>query len=91
MHKTGQSGGFLGRLLGLLVKPRLPLIGNVLKQLAKSVWMPSGLTAVASVTDSAIHKKIFGSGTRPSELASRTTLIIYNEEMNDIIKIIKSL
>ena len=53
--------------------------------------MPSGLTAVASVTDSAIHKKIFGSGTHPSELASRTTLIIYNEEMNDIIKIIKSL
>ena len=91
MHKTGQSGGFLGRLLGLLVKPRLPLIGNVLKQLAKSVWMPSGLTTVASVTDSAIHKKIFGSGTRPSELASRTALIIYNEEMNDIIKIIKSL
>ena len=91
MHKTGQSGGFLGRLLGLLVKPRLPLIGNVLKQLAKSVWMPSGLTTVASVTDSAIHKKIFGSGTHPSELASRTTLIIYNEEMNDIIKIIKSL
>ena len=53
--------------------------------------MPSGLTTVASVTDSAIHKKIFGSGTRPSELASRTTLIIYNEEMNHIIKIIKSL
>ena len=34
---------------------------------------------------------MFGSGTRSSDLASRTTLIISNEEMNDIIKIIKSL
>ena len=35
---------------------------NVLKQLAKSVLIPLGLTAVASETDVAIHKKMFGSG-----------------------------
>ena len=35
MHKVGQSGGFLGRLLGPLLKSGLPLIGNVLKPLAK--------------------------------------------------------
>ena len=31
MHKTGQSGRFLGILLGPLLKTGLPLIGNVLK------------------------------------------------------------
>ena len=81
LHKMGQSGGFLGRLLGQLLQT-LPLIGNVLKPLAKSVLIPLGLTA-ASGTDSAIHKKMFGSG--------NTTLITSNKEMNDIMKIIKSL
>ena len=61
----------------------MPLIGNVLKPLAKSVLIPLGLTAAASATDVAIHKKMFGCGT--------TTLIISNEKMNDIMKIIKSL
>ena len=70
----------LGRLLGPLLKTELPLIGNVLKPLAKNVWIPLGLTAAA--TDAAIHKKMFGFGA--------TTLIISNEEMNDIIKIVKS-
>ena len=59
MHKIGQSGGFLGRLLGPLLKTGLPLIGNVLKPLAKSVLIPLGLTAAASATDAAIHKKYF--------------------------------
>ena len=40
------------------------------------------LTAAASAADAAIHKKMFGSGF--------TTLIISNEEMNDIMKIVKS-
>ena len=40
--KIGQSGGFLGRLLGPLLKTGLPLIGNVLKPLAKSVLIPLG-------------------------------------------------
>ena len=93
LHKIGQSGGFLGRLLGPLLKTGLPLMRNVLKPLAKRVSIRLGLTAAtASVTDSAIHKKMFGSGRRPSDLASRTTtLIVSNEEMNDIMKIIKFL
>ena len=65
-----------------LLKTGLPLIRNVLKPLAKSVLTPLGLAA-ASATDAIIHKKIFGSGV--------TTLIISNEEMNGIIKIVKSL
>ena len=56
---------------------------NVLKLLTKSVLIPLGLTAAASATDSAIQKNIFGSG--------MTTLIISNEKMNDIMKIVKSL
>ena len=78
-----QSGGFLGRLLGPLLKAGLPLIKNVIKPLAKSVLIPLGLTAAASAADAGIHKKILGSGT--------TTLIISNDEMKDIIKIVKSL
>ena len=58
----------------------MPLIGNALKPLAKSVLIPLGLTAVASATDAAIHKKMFGSG--------NTTLIISNEKMNEIMKIV---
>ena len=83
LHKIGQSGGFLGRLLGPLLKTGLPLIGNVLKPLAKIVLTPLGLTVAASTTDAAIHKKIFGS--------CHEKLIISNEEMNAITKIIKSL
>ena len=45
--------------------------------------MPLGLTAAVLATDVAIHKKMFGSGF--------TTLIISNEEMNDIMKIVKCL
>ena len=59
------------------------LIGNVLKPLAKSVLIPLGLTAATSATDATIHKKIFGSG--------MTTLIMSNEELNDIMKIVKSI
>ena len=81
LHKIGQSGTFLGRLLGPLLKTGLSLIGNVLKPLAKSGLIPLGLTAAAAA--SATHEKMLGSG--------MTTLIISNEEMNDIMKIIKSL
>ena len=52
-----QSGRFLGRLLGPLLKAGLPLISNVIKPLAKSVLIPLGLTAAASVADAGIHKK----------------------------------
>ena len=61
----------------------LPLMKNVLKLLAKSIFIPLGLTAAASATDAAIHKKYFGS--------ANTKLIISNEEVNDITNIIQSL
>ena len=57
LHKMGQSRVFLARILGLLLKTGLPLIGNVFKPLTKSILIPLGLTAVASATDTAIHKK----------------------------------
>ena len=56
--KMIQSGGFLGRLLGPLLKTGLPLIKNVMKPSVKSVLMPLGLTAAASAADVGIHKKI---------------------------------
>ena len=65
LHEIGQSGGFLGRLSGPLLKFGLPLIGNVLKPLAKSVLIPLGLRASSSETDAAIYKKMFGSGEQP--------------------------
>ena len=69
----------------------MPLIGNVFKPLAKSVLIQLGLTAAASATDAAFHKNIFGPG-RPSDLAlCNTTAIISDEEINDTIKIFKSL
>ena len=52
-----QSGGFLGRLLGPLLKAGLPLIKYVIKLSAESVLMPLGLTAAASAADAGIHKK----------------------------------
>ena len=61
LYEIGQWGGFLYRLLGLLLKIGLPLMKNVLKPLAKSALMPLGLAA-ASATDAAIQKKIFGNG-----------------------------
>ena len=57
INKIIQSGGFLGRLLGPLLKTGLPLIKNVIKPLAKSVLIPLGLTAAASAADAGIHKK----------------------------------
>ena len=57
LSKMIQSGGFLGRLLGPLLKTGLPLIKNVIKPLAKSVLIPLGLTAAASAADAEIHKK----------------------------------
>ena len=80
------SEGFLGRLLDPLLKIGLPLMKSVIKPLAKSVLIPLGLTAAASAADAGIHKKILGSGR-----TNNTTLIISNDEMDDILKIVKSL
>ena len=85
LSKMIQSGGFLGQLLVPLLKTRLPLMKSVIKPLAKSVLIPLELTAAASAADARIHKKILGSG------CNNTTLIISNDEMDDILKIVKSL
>ena len=82
--KMIQSGGFLDKLLGPLLKIGLPLIKSVIKPLAKSVLIPLGLTAAASAADAGIHKKLLGSG-------NNTTLIISNNEKEDVIKIVNSL
>ena len=84
LSKMMQSGRFLGKLLGPLLKARLPLIKNVITPLAKGVLIPLGLTAAASAADAGIHMKILGSG-------SHTTLIISSKDMDDLIKIAKSL
>ena len=57
ISKMIQSGDFLGRLLGPLLKTGLRLIKNVIKTLAKSVLIPLGLTVAASAADAGIHKK----------------------------------
>ena len=64
---------------------------NVFKPLAKSVLIPLGLTAAASTAYTGIHKKILGPGHRPSHNNNNTILIISNDEMKYIIKIVKSL
>ena len=76
MNKIIQSGGFLGSLLSKLADPLM----KIAVPLAKNVLAPLGITAAASALDAGIQKKkkkIDGSGT--------ATLIISNEEMNDII------
>ena len=62
ISKIIQSGGFLGRLIGPLLKTGLPLTKHVIKPLAKSVLVPLGLTATASAADAGKHKKVWGSG-----------------------------
>ena len=76
LSKMIQWGGFLGRLLKSITKNRITIL------------IPLGLTAAASAADAGIHKKILGSG---HNHPSSTTLIISNNEMEDIIKIVKSL
>ena len=61
----------------------LPLMKNVLTPIAKSVLLSFGLSAAISVTAAAIQNKTYGSGT--------TALIITNKEMEDVMKIVKSL
>ena len=57
LSKMIQSGGFLGRLLGPLLRTGLPLMKSVIKPLAKGVLVPLGLTAAASAADAGMHKK----------------------------------
>ena len=73
-----QKGGFLKFLMPLL-KSGLPLLKSVVKPMVML-----GLTAAASATDAAVNKKILESG-------NYTTLIISNDDIQDLLKIVKSL
>ena len=79
ISKIIQSGRFLGVLLSKLAAPLM----KVAVSLAKHILPPLAITASASAIDAGIQTKIHGSGT--------TTLIISNEEMNDLIKIVQAL
>ena len=79
ISKIRQSGGFLGSLLSKLAGPLM----KVAITLAKNVLAPLGIAAGASAIDAGIQNKIHDSGT--------TTLLISNEEMNDIMKIVQAL
>ena len=79
IFKIIQSGGFLESILSKLAGPLM----KVAVPLAKNVLAPLGITTAASAIDAGIQEKIHGSGT--------TTLIISNEETNDIMKIVQAL
>ena len=79
LAKVIQSGGCLGNSLGKLAGPLM----KVAMPLAENVLAPLGISAAMSAIDGSIKKKMLGSG--------MTTLIISNDEMNDILKIVKSL
>ena len=79
ISKIIQSGGFSGPLSSKLAGPLM----KIAISLAKNVLAPLGITAAASAFDAGIQKKIHGSGT--------TTLIISNEEMNDVMNILQTL
>ena len=78
IKKVIQSGGFFCKLLSKLAGPLM----EVAMPLAKNVLAPLGLTAAMSAIDGSIQKKIHGSGVK---------LIIEQEDMNDIMKIIEAL
>ena len=84
MKRIIQSGGFLGKLLSKLAGPLM----KVALPLAKNVLAPLGLTAAMSATDGSMQKKIHGSGVTKG---AGVKLILEQEDMNDIIKIIKAL
>ena len=69
--------------MGPLLENGLLLMKNVLKTLTKNVLISLGVTVAASGTDAAVLKKMFGSGI--------TTKTISNEEMEDIMRIVRSL
>ena len=78
-----QSGGFLN-FLRPLTTIALPFLKNSAKPLIKNVLLPLGLTIAASAADVGIHKKILGSD-------HNTTLLLSNDEIEDIFKMVRSL
>ena len=79
---TSQEGGFL-IFLRPLMTAGLPLIKSILTPLAKSVLLRLESSAGMSAADATVQKKICG--------PENTALIYSNEEMEDIMKIVKSL
>ena len=75
LSKMIQLGGFLGKLLGPLLKTGLPLMKSVIQPLAKSILILIGLTTAVSAADTGIHKETLGSG-------HNKTSIISNDEIN---------
>ena len=81
LSKIIQLSRFLGRLLGPLLQTGLPLMKNVPKPIAKSVLIQLGLTTTTLAADVVILKKL---------ISARTiAVIISNEEMGHVMKIIK--
>ena len=66
ISKIIQYRGFLGKLLGTLLKTGLPLLKLVIKPLGLL-----GLTTASPAVDAGVQKKIYGSGTK--------TLVISNK------------
>ena len=92
LSKMIQSGEFLGRLLGPLLKTGLPLMKSVIKLLAKIFLIPLGLTAAASAADDNNNNNDNNNNSNNNKNNNNNTiLIISNGEMDDILKIVKSL
>ena len=79
ISKIIQPWRFLGPLLSKLAGPLL----EVTIALAKNVLAPLGITAATPAIDAGTQKKINGSRS--------TTLIISNDEFNNIMKIVQAL
>ena len=77
--KIFQYGGFLGSLLSKLAGPLMKVVGR----LATNIFVQLGIKTAALVIDARIQKKIHGFRT--------TTSVLWNEERNDLIKIIQVL
>ena len=86
LPKLTQTGEYLGGLLGPFMIVGLPFRKNALQPFSQDMLIPLRLTA-ASAAD-AIHKNILRSGTFGS---GTTTLITWNEEMDDLMKIVKDI
>ena len=88
--KTVQKVSFIGNLdirgkrrcFEALTRVGLPLMRNVLTPLATNVLLPLWVTVESSATDAVIQKNIYIQG--------MTTLLISNEEMGYVMKIVKS-
>ena len=78
LKKLIKSGGFLGKLLSKIAGPLM----KVAMSLAKNVLAPLGLTAAMSAIDGGIQNKMQGDGIK---------LMIEDEDMSDIMKIIEAL